>query len=691
MRPGSRALPPHLLPGSPLRDSLAGRVFKGSGNVSYHLRECIGEGGQGWVFRANWDDPEGHVVIVKVLKPDAVQTEMLGRFRREADVLRLLSTQPRPNPYIVRFFDHAVATFPASKGGEPTALPFTVLEFVDGATLDKVLREHAGRGLPTERVRRLLRQICQALDVVHAQKIVHRDLKPSNILLATEAGTEIAKVTDFGLVKLVDVGSMQKTTTLAGASLGYAPPEQYEKGNKRVSPKTDLFSLAAVVFEMLSGQSAFPFIEGENPIVVVSRVLMGPRPSLAKTKGLLAAELAQRPDLVTAIDRELTRAMASDPNERHASVMDFWSVLDPMLRSVSGRPSDPKVFSRRDTPFEATVKMEEPKNSERRPSHAHMPAVSGADARTWTTCVAPKSLTKIRAAAFSTPKNGIATEAVAIAESGIFRWEGRRWTPVLLPSSLPKEAIRGVKYMPDGAILVFGEGGLVARLSTRGEPTIWRVPDTSITFHGAFVEDTGIATLVTLVGEHPYRGKAVRTIPDPVTGVVAQFSGERLTLIAESPSTGCLRAVTRLRTGQLVTCGDWGALAAVELGVVSLVGFICQAHLRAIAPLPEGGAVTIGTLGHALVLSSKLEHKLEPVHTTRDLLTCAPSEDGTAWAGSVDGRVLRRLPGESSTWTRIGDAEIASSITSNVVAIACNQHLIRAIGDDGTVVEGRLA
>src|SRR4029079_9245226 len=102
-----------------------------------------------------------------------------------------------------------------------------------------------------------------ALEDVHAQRVVHRDLKPSNILLAQEQGNEVAKVTDFGLVKLADI-SLQKTTALAGASLGYAPPEQYEQGNQRVSPRTDVFSLAAVVYEMLSGQHAFPLNERRN-------------------------------------------------------------------------------------------------------------------------------------------------------------------------------------------------------------------------------------------------------------------------------------------------------------------------------------------------------------------------------------------------------------------------------------------
>src|SRR3954471_13689672 len=111
----------------PLRDSLVGRVLRGTGNTAYYLRECIGEGGQGWEFRANWDDPSGHVVIVKVLRPDVVATEAGTRFKREEAVLRMLSTQGRPNPYMVRFYDHAIAQVPSPYGPEPLTLPFTVL------------------------------------------------------------------------------------------------------------------------------------------------------------------------------------------------------------------------------------------------------------------------------------------------------------------------------------------------------------------------------------------------------------------------------------------------------------------------------------------------------------------------------------------------------------------------------------
>src|ERR1700722_9373406 len=106
-----------------LRDAVSGQVLRGQ--ADYHLRERIGEGGQGWVFKANWDEPSGLVVVVKVLRPDAVNNEALVRFQREAEVLRLLS-QGRPNPHIVRFFDHAVARVKSPlPGAETIPLPFT--------------------------------------------------------------------------------------------------------------------------------------------------------------------------------------------------------------------------------------------------------------------------------------------------------------------------------------------------------------------------------------------------------------------------------------------------------------------------------------------------------------------------------------------------------------------------------------
>jgi eukaryotic-like serine/threonine-protein kinase len=217
---------------SEVRERLLGKAIEGSGNIRYHLREVLGEGGQGWVYRANYDDPDGFWIVVKVLRPEGVQEESLKRFEREAEVLRMLGSVPNPNPNIVRFYDYGVHVVDMPEGELP--LPFLVLEYVDGQTLGKVVHAAGGFGLPVVRVRRIMKQVARALATVHERRIVHRDLKPSNILLTQLQGQEVAKVTDFGLVKLPEL-SAHRTATVAGASLGYAPPEQYEMGNNRVS------------------------------------------------------------------------------------------------------------------------------------------------------------------------------------------------------------------------------------------------------------------------------------------------------------------------------------------------------------------------------------------------------------------------------------------------------------------------
>jgi eukaryotic-like serine/threonine-protein kinase len=749
----TQASDPRLVP---LRDSLAGRVLRGSGNTSYYLRECIGEGGQGWVFRANWDDPSGHVVIVKVLRPDVVGSETLLRFQREAEVLRRLSTQGRPNPYIVRFYDHAIAQVPSTYGPEPLTLPFTVLEYVDGTTLEKVLVEQKGRGMPAERVRRLLRQICQALDLVHAQNVVHRDLKPSNILLAREAGTEIAKVTDFGLVKLVDM-NLHKTAALAGASLGYAPPEQYEQGNQRVSRRTDVFSLAAVLFEMLAGKPAFPFNEGENPLLIVTRILNAPRPTLMKTRNTLPPELETQTQTIEALDRELTKALAADLAARHETTMDFWNAVEPALVAAASGEKNQGPPRSQISPYEATARADSmqaaaqqagsqgsgvrvrasagqmqavqpvaqvqqgrsPINSappnanpalaptaphqavqpvqvigqigmSQPPGAGRIPEAQAANPAAWhwktlTAGVGPTG--SIRCAVFS--PNGEAAMAIG-GGTGLLRWERGTWMPVTMPAHIPRGSLRGLRAMRDGSVLLFGESGLVARHVIGGATTIWRVPDPEITFLGALCEDNGTTTLV---GERPYRGSAARSVPGNTAGVVTQFVGDRVNVVGDALSCARLRAVARLGPAngatQLVACGDWGVIVRIEMGVVEHVGSICNGHLLAISPTRDGGGLTVGAGGHALAINAKLEAQLEAVQTTRDILSLTVTDDGVGWAGSAQARLLRRsnLSGANS-WVRMsGDI----GVTSSMIAVCASARTIRGIGDDGAVVEGRIA
>jgi serine/threonine-protein kinase len=678
-----------------LRDWLPGQVLLGTRGGQYHLRERVGEGGQGWVFAASWDEPGGYVVVVKVLRPDAVTPESLGRFEREAQVLRMLGQASRPNPHVVRFFDHATARLSPPWGGEPISLPFTVLEYVRGPTLEHILERGRGVGLALDRIRRIGRQIVLALEDVHAHKIVHRDLKPSNVLLAKEGDAEVAKVTDFGLVKLVDIG-FGRTAALAGATLGYAPPEQFEQGNRRVSPRTDVFSFAAMLYEMLTGAKAFPHGDGENPLVVVTRLLNGPRPSVLQTRGVLPRELAMRPDLAERIDVLIRRATAAEPSERHASIGEFWAGIEPHLRAASERAAPPEgvAAAAPDVPTALDLPTPPPrapgaKSARGRPGEAldptslrrkTSPEADAAHARpeawTWRVRVPTFRAGAVRAAIFDPGGEG----AVGIGANGLLFWEGKGWTYPPASPEMDAHAVRGLAWLRPGEPLVFGARGLVGRLVPGGGLEAWALPDLEVTFLGAYVDLPG--TMVTLVGERPaQRGSGGSGAQGTTTGIIAQFARGRLTLLSDVPGCARLRAVTRLRAGEIVGCGDSGSLVRVEHGVPERVGSICGGHLHAIAATNDG-ALTIGAGGHALSLSSQLQPQLEAVQTTRDLLSLAVDSSGTAWAGSAQARLLRRTAG---SWIRMS-AELG--LSSSVVALCAAPRIVRAICDDGAVIEG---
>jgi hypothetical protein len=467
---------------------------------------------------------------------------------------------------------------------------------------------------------------------------------------------------------------------------------------------------------MLSGKPAFPFNEGENPLLIVTRILNGARPKLMKVRDFLAPELGTRTDLVEALDADLGKALSADPTHRQDSVMAFWSAIEPSLKAALA-PEDQSYRGPRGaiSGFEATAKVQHGDAQHQGSSgvQVRMPGSVGAarsagDApsggmRTaeppalsrppeaqasnpaawlWTVLTTPLSPHAIRAAWFSPSGDA----AIAITSSGILRWERGAWIPTPPIQGLAVSAVRGVRWLAGGAALVFGDGGLVARVAAGARPEIWAVPDREIMFHGALAEENGTTTLV---GERPYRGAAARSVPGSSAGVVAQFSGDRLTVMGDAINCTRLRAVTRLAGGPLVACGDWGSIVRVELGVVEHVGSICGGHLLAIAPMEDGGAVTVGVGGHALSLTAKLDAQLEAVQTTQNLLSVSTTDDGQAWAGSANARLLRRSPSHGGgSWVRMsGDIGVTSSMT----ALHAGSRSLRAIGDDGAVVEGRIA
>lgn len=282
----------------------------------------------------------------------------------------------------------------------------------------------------------------------------------------------------------------------------------------------------------------------------------------------------------------------------------------------------------------------------------------------------------IRAACF----NSTGESAVAVSRDCLLYWAESGWTRLPSTPALDLTRIRGISCVDSGALLAFGAGGLVGRLVPGTSFDGWVLPRSNITIYGAHVDPDG--AVVTVVGEHRYDAPVHGDTRPTSTAAIAQLARGRTTVMADEISCGRLHAVTRLRGGAIVACGDFGAIARLERGGTTHCTSICAGHLQAIAALPNGSAVAVGSGGHAFSLSPDLEPQLEPAQTTRDLRALTVDSDGVAWAGSDRARILRRSAG---SWARIsGDLRVDSS----VVALFAHTLAIRAICDDGAIIEG---
>jgi len=642
-----------------LRDRLRFAVFNGAGGARYQVRDLLGEGGQGWVFKASQDDAGAPFVVVKVLRPDLVGSDAFARFEREASVLRALSAGPSPHPNIVRFYEHGRATVQGPDG--PIEVPYLVLEFIDGPTLSRVLAAHGGFGLPVARVRRLFRQIARALSDLHGQHIIHRDLKPSNILLAQRESTEIAKVTDFGLVKRVDA-PMNQTVTVAGMSAGYAPPEQYEVGNRRVSARTDVFAFGAMLFEALSGCEAFPVAPGDTALRTVARMLSGDRPALARVSATIPRELRDRPELTSALDRELGRATDGDPVKRHGSIDELWGAVEPLLRAATSGSAH--NLAKVSEPPPASMPASGPADQGEPSDPAPNVRVTGK----------PMTGERLRGAAFSEGGSSL----VAIGAYGLYRFANGVWSALRAPRGVDGRSLRGVARAPSGSLLLFGEG-CAALLSESGTATRVETGEPDAVWLGALADARGMI----LVGERRSR---------PV-GVVAVIPTGGSPSVHTLEGTSRLHAAARLDGELLVVCGTHGALCMLDGSEAREIVWGRTGHLFAAAATRDGGAYVVGSGGHALAVAPpnrSLRHvappaTLEAVQTTRDLCGVTVDPSGTAWAVGSQGRLLVRRGG---TWSRLtADAGVVGLIALTTRSNGGRVREVVALAEDGTVVE----
>ena len=291
-----------------LADALQGR---------YTVERELGQGGMAIVFLAH-DLRHDRDVALKILRPELASDIGPDRFLREIKLAARLT-----HPHILALYD----------SGEAGDFLFYVMPFVDGESLrDRLDRE---RQLPVEDVVEITRQVGAALDYAHSREVVHRDIKPENILL--HGG--VAMVADFGIGKALSGAADTRTLTVTGTAVGtpaYMSPEQ-ATGETEIDGRSDTYSLACVVFEMLGGEP--PFTGSTVQAVITKRIVD------------LAPHVRALRNVPEPMDEAICKALARETVDRFRTTMMFVEAL--AAAAQSGLYVSPVPEQRTEPPTDA--------------------------------------------------------------------------------------------------------------------------------------------------------------------------------------------------------------------------------------------------------------------------------------------------------------------------------------------------
>jgi serine/threonine-protein kinase len=277
--------------------SMIGTVLSGR----YRLEAKLGSGGMSTVFLAN-DETLDRPVAVKVMHREmSEQEDQLERFRQEARAVAKLS-----HPNVVSVID----------AGEDGGHPYIVFEYVEGETLkQRIARVGA---LDTQEAIAYAIEVARGLSVAHARNMVHRDIKPQNILIDTEGR---AKLTDFGISRQLEQDGMTATGRVLGTTDYVAPEQAMGRG---ADPRSDIYSLGVVLYEMLVGQVPF---HADSQVGVAMKHVNEELPDVQR----------RRPEASAAVALVVERATAKNPEERYRQVGEMIDDLSTALEVEAAR------------------------------------------------------------------------------------------------------------------------------------------------------------------------------------------------------------------------------------------------------------------------------------------------------------------------------------------------------------------
>jgi len=278
----------------------------------YRLTRLLGRGGMGSVWEGVHETLGTRVAVKRIEVENAESAAVRKRFENEARAAAKLQSK-----HVVEVYDYGVGA---------DGHPFIVMQYLEGEALDKRLLR-VGR-LPAAETARIVVQICRALSRAHSLGIIHRDLKPDNVFLVRddEDGSEVVKVVDFGIAKMVDAPP-EESATNTGNVVGtpyYMSPEQ-ARGLKTLDQRSDLWSVGVIAFRCMVGRLPF---RGDAVGDVLVNLCTGPIP--------IPSEIVV--DLPSGFDNWILRALSRLPSERFPTAQELGDELA-VICSVSARVS----------------------------------------------------------------------------------------------------------------------------------------------------------------------------------------------------------------------------------------------------------------------------------------------------------------------------------------------------------------
>ena len=305
----------------------------------YQVEARIGAGGMAEVYRG-FDPVLNRTVAIKVLLPQmARDTSFVERFRREAQAAARLNQSN-----IVGVYDT----------GSDDGTQYIVMEFIEGRTLAEFMA--TGRRPTPVQAAEIAQKICAAIAAAHAQGVIHRDIKPGNVMITREG---VIKVMDFGIARVLGPETAPQTSAVLGTA-SYLSPEQAQGGP--VDARTDIYSLGAVLYELLTGRPPFT---GDTPVAVAYK----------QVNETPAVPSSLNPDVPARLDAVVMKALSKNPSNRYQTADEFSADLARVIagQEVEATPLMPagggdatQVISRPSSQTAVLPPPEEPKGSGRK-------------------------------------------------------------------------------------------------------------------------------------------------------------------------------------------------------------------------------------------------------------------------------------------------------------------------------------